>query len=375
MIDPALNIVQELIYDAGRREPQFDVSSDVVNWDAIKDAFLNYDQDRDYLNKIIERNFEHPEQIIDQLPNLYVEFIRRLALDYSKGKKHPSIQYFLEKNNKYFLSELEIHSFREDLGLRRKEEIPRLGDEKKLEEGHLMFEFEDNLIQDVITEASREELRNQFKNWDTELPLAAVSEPPSKSKTIITPWLKYTISVAALIIFGFFLWQPGKKSNEELFNEFSGQGFLKESSLQQDNEQEYSVDPSTRGIEEGPLNYSIIDEEEIVNGLRLLEEGNFDKAKLIFEKQGSKYNEAELQFYMAVASLNSNEVERAVSTLENLAKDKESTIKGAVKYNLALANLKMGERKKAREIFNSIISEGLEYSEEAKIILQQMRWP
>jgi tetratricopeptide (TPR) repeat protein len=145
--------------------------------------------------------------------------------------------------------------------------------------------------------------------------------------------------------------------------------------LEQVREFEYRRDPSSRGREEGSVDYSVIDEEEILQGLRLLKEGNFDRAKLIFEKQNSRYNKEELQFYLALARLNSNEVDKAISSLENLAMDKESTIKGPVNFNLALAYLKSGQRKKAREILQSIVSLDTDFKEDAEKVLRQTRWP
>lgn len=219
----------------------------------------------------------------------------------------------------------------------------------------------DNIVGTALKKKSRDDLRKDFKNWD--------KDANSKKKSF--GYIKFL--VAAILIIGFFIWQPTQSTDKELFAYYKSNL----DSLTLNNfgllETETSIN-STRGDDFILENYSKSESEKAISGLNSFKEGNYDKAKRIFIELSPKEHNKQILFFLALAQLNTNELDASILNLEYLLTQSNFIFSDDVKFHLAMAYLKQGNRNKSQHLFKELIVSNSRFKEEAKLILKKMRW-
>jgi hypothetical protein len=219
----------------------------------------------------------------------------------------------------------------------------------------------DELIEDVLKKKSRGELREKFKEWS--------EESSNKEKY---PYLKY-IAIAAILIVGFFIWQPTQSTDEEILAYYSeNAGSIGSVTFEKLNK---SISNSNERGEDFLLdNYTKNETEKALSGLSLYKEGNYDRAKKILKELNPKERSKQILFFLAVTQLNSNETDSAISNLEYLLDQPNFNFTNEAKFHLALGYLKKGDRKKSKNLLKQLTSIEGKIGKESNFILKEMRW-
>lgn len=225
----------------------------------------------------------------------------------------------------------------------------------------------DEMLGDVIKKKSREELRRKFDEWGDE-----TINKEKKSTSIRLNWIKYS-AIAAVLVLGFFVWQPTQSTNEELFAYYS-------SNLESITEDNFNIidteisNSSTRGEDFILKNYTSIETEKARDGLGYFKAGNYDRAKQIFAELSPKDRNNQILFFLALSQLNTNETDASIRNLEYLLKVPEFRLSDDVKFHLAMAYLKKDFRKKSKKLLKELATIDGKIGEEATLILEEMRW-
>ena len=233
----------------------------------------------------------------------------------------------------------------------------------------------DELIEDVLKKKSRDELRENFEEWSAEsneiggVAYLKTSESSEKSKYSYVNYL----AVAAILIIGFFIWQPTQSTDKELFAYYS----TNLQSITRNNFEKLNKEVLTsneRGEDFILNNYSKVETDKALSGLSHYKDGNYDRAKKIFKELNPKNRNKQILYFLAISQLNTNDVDSAISNLEYLIVQPNFNFINEAKFHLAIGYLKRGFRKKSKELLKELIKVDSEISKEANYILKQMRW-
>lgn len=324
------------------------------NWLKIVQVFATSESiETDLTNKKLINQNETREQI-DYWQDLFfmevAEYEKDMIIDASLLEKINTNPLF--KANKNFINQLPKASIKPG----RQSLIESL-----IENENADALIPDNIVGTALKKKSRDDLRKDFKDWDKD----AISEKKRFD------YIKFL--VAAILIIGFFIWQPTQSTDKELFAYYKSNL----NSLTQDNfgllETETSIN-STRGDDFILENYSKTESEKAISGLNSFKEGNYDKAKRIFIELTPKEHNKQILFFLALAQLNTNELDASILNLEYLLNQSNFSFSDDVKFHLAIAYLKHGDRNKSQHLFKELIANNSKFKKEAKLILKKMRW-
>lgn len=232
-------------------------------------------------------------------------------------------------------------------------------------------DVEDVLFDEAVTKAFQIEKRKELKQ---KLKALEVESTPKKARLIsMRPYLK-AISIAASIILILVVWQPQHSSDKKLFADYS---------ISSDNNslndftqvERIKEQGGLRGEEEHFRNFTFEETFQLQEAINLVRQKEFQKAKEAFNRFFiEKEKNPGLALYLSIAQLNSDDVKKAIINLEYLNKLPAFSYANEVKFHLAFAYLKTGERKKAKELLNELIASKSRFSGKAQQTLKKIRW-
>jgi hypothetical protein len=362
------------------------------NWEAITIAFVLFESDQKPLyTEIYKLETSESENIISKLPELYKFFVNDIAEGYVLNNRNSTItNKLIETGNSIFNERVTFFKTLKSVitkkeRLRISTELPNLAD-------RINFSFSEENIEAAIKKKAREDLKNKFKHWDTELekvesvspfeenifeevplskPKVSYKHIEKEKKVISLSWFKY--GVAAMLILSFFIWQPSQSSNDELFKEYNDNI----NSLTQDNYKLFNtsnINNGERGNDNSYRDYTTLEVKGILSGLTYFKEGNYDKSKSILTKINLKKSSVEVLYFLSLSQLNSNDTDVAISNLEILKTKKDLKFLDDVKFHLAMGYIKKGNRKKAKILLKDLIVNNSKFKSKSELILKNMRW-
>ena len=219
---------------------------------------------------------------------------------------------------------------------------------------------------------------------------AAMMPPPPEREPKTIPfenrstsrWPIASMGIAASTLFALLIWQPTRSSNEEVFAAYAAS--TTRPMAPEADPASRSAEPGTRGSEVILKGLTASESEQALRALELIQVKDFEPAKAIFQQLIKARGEQPVLLYnLAIAELNSNEVEPAIDKLEKLKRLPDLPFKEDISYTLALAYIKSGELGKARTLLKSLRATSSEnafeatnskYAASAEKILSELRW-
>ena len=372
-----------------------EVKASDIFWAKFTLDFLNYEKDpKPVFAAVYSFELEDPEKIIQKLPTVYESWIEELAELHVKGTSSNEFdELHLNSNSKF---NKHVSYFRELKNAATYLERRRMIKEMPLAYAALTDEISDDHIQAAVKERGREELRAKFKIWDEEmseeemlLPSAEYSysiSPPKEGTEKETIELlkssrskdgnfsyKWLYAIAAVLLIGFFIWQPTQKSNEELFNTYArSQQVISKIDFSELSDAENAI--VTRGGEYRLLGLTQIESENALEAINYIRQREFYKAKNILEQLDPAEKNAEVLFFLAFAQLNTGEIDLGVENLETLSQKTNYIFQEESQFQLALGYLAQDDKASAKKLLRKLEEEQGKYSVEASAILKDMKW-
>jgi hypothetical protein len=308
---------------------------------------LREDEINKFLEFIIENLPEDSsnETIIQRLELLTYNDIRNLEEQFIKD---------VEFNN------LITKSFQIEKRKQLKESI------KELDKDSEDFEFDINISKAFQIE-KRQELKRNLKLID--------KNTESKPRWIITkrPYLK-ALSIAASILLFIGIWQPQHFSDKKLYSDYLNN--LDNNSIADYTKTDIVIEQNgLRGEEVHFRNYNDIETKQLLEAIAYVKQKKFEYALEIFNTHHIvKEKNPGLALYLSIAQLNTDNLSDAILNLEYLTKLSVFLYNDESKFHLVYAYLKLGERSKAKELLNELASSQSNFSDQAKITLDKIRW-
>lgn len=181
-------------------------------WDFLIKCFLNYEEDaKPTRTMLYALQLNEPELVLNQLPQLFNDFINESAENYVLGSHNNATAHLIAAQNPTFLARVSffqtlVQAIKKVERENIKSTLPKYFD-------RLTFEVSDIELENVTKKRGREDLKSKFKEWDQELEVSTsmvlnsmkeVSTEVSKTKVFSLSWVKY--AVAACFVLGGSLW-------------------------------------------------------------------------------------------------------------------------------------------------------------------------
>lgn len=271
------------------------------------------------------------------------------------------IKILVEQFNKEdVFNNLITKSFRIEKRKQLKESI------KELENDFQDFEFDKNISKAFQIE-KRQELKRKLKLIDKNI--------ESKLHLTITkhPYLK-ALSIAASILLFIGIWQPQHLSDKKLYSNYLSN--LDNNSISDYTSTEIINEQNgLRGGEEHFRNYNDSETMQLLNAILMVKQKKFENALEIFNSlHVDKEKNSGLALYLSIAQLNTDNLNDAILNLEYLSNLSGFMYRDESKYHLAFAYLKLGERRKAKQLLKEFVNSKSKFSSQAQITLDKIRW-
>lgn len=301
---------------------------------------------------------------------LFINFISdEITSDFSKASLFKILQSF----SLYELTDL-IEKFRKeddfDNLISKSFQIKK---RRQLKNNLIQLELEQKEINldELIEKAFQIEKRDQLKQKLNLLENQPIYE---KSKVIsIKQYLK-AISIAASTLLILFVWQPQHSSDTNLFNDYANS--IDNTSINDfANAERIKEQGALRGEDELFRNYTYFESLELLEAIELVKENNFAKAKEVFNSLHiEKEKNPGLALCFSIVQLRTDNLDAAIETLEYLKKLHDFPYQDEIKFHLAFAYLKLGERKKSKELLRELARGKNKFSGQAQKTLKKIRW-
>lgn len=386
-------IIPRLEKDSNFRQQQ----NGNIFWTEFTANFLNYEKDpKPVFVTIYSLELEDPERILKKLPAVYNSFTEELAEQYVLGNKSEAMDRLHQNGDVLFREHVTF--FRELKNAATYLERKRMIEEMPATYAALSNEISDDAIQAVIKKEGREELRNKFKVWDEEMKEEIIDlssaqysyslphpneRPDKKIKELPTiktaapksgdfPF-KWVYAIAAVLLIGFFIWQPTQQSGSELFNSYAGnKEVLSKIDLSELGGTNDGV--ATRGGEFQLSGLTQNESEKAFEAISYFQEQQFFKSKRILEGISLAGKNDDLLLFLAITQLNTGEIDRAVENLEELQVKSRFRYEQVVQFHLALGYLQQGNNRRAKTLLKRLEVDQGKFSVQASQILGDMRW-
>lgn len=375
----AIAIVENIILPQLEKDSKFSEKKvDSAFLEKFATDLLHFEEDaKPIYTNIYGLELDNPEKIIDKLPNIYAQFLKELAESYVLGQTTEATDYLLEKNNEAFLKEVQfLESMQQAI---KSVERKRIKADLPKSYERLTFELSETDLANATKKKGREDLREKFKQWDTELEeqesvpvISMLTNEKEKTKVTSLSWMKY-VSIAAIFIIGFMIWQPNKLSNDKLFSQYNSE----ESIIQSIDYQKIATVSESGDVRGGEIlfqNYTKSESDEAIEAIELFKNHNFEKSKQMLITLNPKEKNNQLLLFLAIAQLKTDEVHQAVSNLEYLNTIANYEFADEVKFHLALGYINQNEKRKAKDLLVTLVQTNNKYSNTAQGILDNMRW-
>lgn len=398
-MEKASVIIKGLLLQRLREDSAFLEEPNEVFWNNFSAIFLDYEKDsKPVIAALYRLELDDPERIFEELPQIYGDFIEELAEEYVRGNKSEATERLHQDGNKLFLEKVSF--FRELKNVATRLERNRMIEEIPASYASLTGAIPDEAIQAAIKKKGREDLKAKFRALEEEMKLDEVTEfsstsdnisynkrfknereeftlsetSRSKTKTIPTQRsYKWLYAAAAVLLIGFFIWQPTQQSSSELFNSYAGSPeVLSEIDFGELGELENAV--ATRGGEFKLSGYTQDESERAMEAISLFQRQEFSRAKELLKGLNPRDKNEKLLFFLAVSQLNSGEINIGVQELEYLNGLEEYVYSEDVQFNLALGYLEQGKTSNSRKMLRELEASSGKYSRQADEILNDMRW-
>jgi hypothetical protein len=350
-------------------------------WDFLIKYFLNYEEDAKPTHTLLYAlQLNEPELVLNQLPQLFSDFINDTAENYVLGRRNNATEHFITAQNPTFLARVSFFQTLEQAIKKVERENIKSTLPKSFE--RLTFEVPDIEVENVTKKRGREDLKSKFKEWDKELEVSnnrmvfyslkkENTEVP-KVKVVSLSWVKYA-GIAAVFIIGLMILQPTKSSNEELFASYNSNP-SSFASIDYSKLENTSDASGTRGSEYILKNYSLSETETALQAVKLFNERNFENAKKLLTDLSPKEKNPELLIFLAIAQLNTNDIAKAISNLEFLYILQKYSYSDEVEFHLAMAYIKVDKINEAKSLLKSQIKKEGKHSKQSSETLKRIRW-
>ncbi len=392
----AIALLKNLILPQLEKDADFkQLKASDIFWAKFTSDFLNYEKDpKPVFAAVYSLELEDPEKIIKKLPTVYESWFEELAELYVMGTSSNELNELHLNSNSTF--NRHVSFFKELKNAVTYLERRRMIKEMPLAYAALSDGISDDHIQAAAKERGREELRTKFKIWDEEMAEEKIEmifsessysmHPPkertekgtvemskrARSKDISSSY-RWLYAVAAVLLIGFFIWQPTQKSNEELFNSYAGsQQVISKINFSELGNTENAV--VTRGGEYRLPGLTHNESESALEASNYIQQQEFYKAKNILEQLDPAGKNAEVLFFLAFAQLNTGEIDLGVENLETLSQKTDYIFQEESQFQLALGYLAQDDKASAKKLLHKLEEDQGKYSGEASAILKDMKW-
>lgn len=391
-METATAIVKELFSSPLKKDSGYNPPSESGDfWRKLTADLLDFEEKPEAVHATIRSlGLQDAESIIKKLPGIYHSFIEELAEQEVLGNRSEVSENFLRNKNALFQEQLSFFTELKNAATRL--ERLRMIEEMPAAYAAVSEELPEEMLQAVIKKRAREDLRAKFSTWDKEMEEISSSGAPEsiasgesdseerevpvrelsdqKSGSFSYSWLP---AIAAVLLIGFFIWQPTQRSGSEIFSSYAGNpDILTEINFRELVETEEAV--ATRGGEVQLQGYSQAETEQASQAISFFQRGEFHNAKRILQELDPQERNEKLLFFLAVSRLNSGEITQGIQELEFLHGLGGFFYAADVKFHLALGYLQQGNRDKARELLRELQEGEGKYREQAEKILKEMRW-
>jgi hypothetical protein len=373
-------IIKNILLPKLEKDPKFSEKKvDATFWEKFAFCLVYLKEDAKPIYALIySLELDNPEKIIDKIPSIYNQYLKELAENYVLGKPSEATDYLLKTNNETFIKEIDFLKTMQQAikSLERK----RIKADLPKSYERLTFELSETDLVNATKKKGREDLKEKMKQWDAELEkqesvpdVAMLANEKEKTKVISLSWIKY-VSIAAIFIIGFMIWQPNKLSNDKLFSQYNSE----ESIIKTIDYQKMAIISESGGIRGGEIlfqNYTKSETDEAMTAIELFKNNNFEKSKQILIALSPKEKKNnELLLFLAIAQLKTNEVKEAISNLEHLNAISNYEFADEVKFRLALGYINQNKKSKAKDFLVFLVGTNNKYSNTAQEILDNLRW-
>jgi tetratricopeptide (TPR) repeat protein len=217
--------------------------------------------------------------------------------------------------------------------------------------GKIAKDFTDAKVPEDYTpeqlEFRKSEIRNTAYLRQSVLSSLQYNESNSSGKLIRLNPVRIVLLAASVLGFIFVLWQPTKLSNEQFFQKYSD-------NYTPSIEYMNGSDQILRGSSAILEGFSSNESEIIQLAMKNFAAENFEGTlKLLKSIQDLDDRNQLLYFTYGISQLNTGFIEESISTFEDLLLAKELEFHADVQYYLAMADIRIGNNRKARKILKN----------------------
>lgn len=207
----AIAIVQNIILPKLEKDSQFSREKvDVAFWEKFVTDLLCFEADANPLYAdIYSLELDNPEKILDKLPQVYSQFLKELAESYVLGQTSEATDYLLKTNNASFAKEIDF--------LKTMQQAIKSVERKRIKADlptayeRLTFELSETDLASVTKKKGREDFKEKFKQWDSELEEESVPavliDNKKETKVISLSWMKYAAAACVVLATGIFFFR------------------------------------------------------------------------------------------------------------------------------------------------------------------------
>ncbi len=168
-MEKSIEIIQNIILPELEKDSKFKIQKTNANfWTNITNDVLRFEQDaKPVYAAIYSLELDNPEKIISKLPRVFETFIKALSENYVLGETSEATDFLLQSDNETFSKEV---SFFKNLQQAVKS-VERKLIKADLPNSYerLTFEISDADFENATKKKGREDLREKFRQWDSEL--------------------------------------------------------------------------------------------------------------------------------------------------------------------------------------------------------------
>ncbi|MBC7524601.1 MAG: hypothetical protein H7239_09210 [Flavobacterium sp.] len=207
----AIPILQNIILSELEKDSKFEIQkTNAIFWTNITVDLLRFEQDAKPVYALIySLELDNPEKIISKLTTFFETFIKALAENYVLGETSEATDYLLQSNNETFGKEVAF--------LKTLQQAVKSVERKRIKSylpksyERLTFEISDTDFENATIKKGREDLREKFKQWNSELveestPVISIANG-QKNKIISLSWLKYAVAACVVLATGLFFFK------------------------------------------------------------------------------------------------------------------------------------------------------------------------
>jgi hypothetical protein len=214
----AIAIVKNIVFPQLEKDTKFDVlKTNADFWETFTKDLLCFEEDAKPLYaSIYSLELDDAEKVISKLPGVYSKFLKELAESYVLGQSSEASEYLLKTQNDRFLREVQFMQIMQQAI--KSVERKRIKADLPNNYSRLAFELSENDIANVAKKKGREDLKEKFRQWDTELEQEVV--PVITMKTIervrgnVEPtkappfnWVRFAVAASIIIATGIFFFR------------------------------------------------------------------------------------------------------------------------------------------------------------------------